>query len=152
MALKIVQEIRVLEKDRKLPFETSGNFTRAFTSIGLAFKRLHHSILEADEFTQKLADKVDKAPWKEFYKANGIKKKFESLNKALSCFQADVDSALQVNAVRERAEISEMLHAIKPHLTELKDTEHNYILAMKDDFKDAKTELLENLKQIQQGM
>ena len=138
MALKIVQEIRELEKDRKLPFETSG----IFKSIGLAFKRLHGFILEADKFTRKLADK---APWKKFYQANDIKGTFESLNNELSCFQADMDSALQVNAVEERTEISHMLK-------KLKDSQQNYISTTKDDFEAAKKELEENLKQIQQGM
>ena len=146
MALKIVQEIRDLEKERKLLFETSG----IFKSIGLAFERLHRFILKADEFTKKLAGK---APWKTFITANDIKGKFESLNKALSCFQADMDNTLQVNAVRESAEISEMLRTmVKPHLTKLKDSEHNCISAITDDFKAVKDELEDLRQEIQQGM
>ena len=138
IAMEIVLKILDLADEGKLQFETSG----ILTTIGLAFKRLHSFIKQADKFTQKLADKT---PWKKFYQANDIKGTFESLNNELSCFQADMDSALQVNAVEERTEISHMLK-------KLKDSQQNYISTTKDDFEAAKKELEENLKQIQQGM
>ena len=130
-----------LKRVKKL---TSGDFTDSPSNGEAceALKRLHCFILDAKKFTNKIANKKH---WKKVVHANYITGRFESLNNDLSCFQADMAIALQVNAVEERTEIYNMLK-------ELKDSQQNYISTVKDDFEAAKTELEENLKQIQQGM
>ena len=106
------------------------------------FKKLDDSILKADKFTIEF---VDMGFLKTVTQAIYIKGRFESLNNDLSCFQTDMDIALQKNAVEERKEIFNMLK-------ELKDSREKYISTANDDFVTAQTELEEKRKQIQQGM